>query len=347
MSLPAEPDSRLPAGRVPASGFCAFRTRLFAAVTSHPAACLAGLVVATLALHTFFAVTKHFGEQDAARIANDALKALYSGSLHDPESSVYSTPLYLDALVHALRWGLVSAGLIPTCMTALSILASAGITIAVFLFARSLSRSVPIALVIVVLVQFNPAFFIFSIYGFPTLPAIALFLFSLVGFQRALEVRTRRRKVALLCLAFLLYLCAVMVKVDVILASAIFCLPVWVSSRPRRTAMIWTAALVLAALLSFGLFNLYAGHLLPATVPGTPWSAHFGKFFAGTGALGEMSTWRPVVRAAGLLTLPLAMVATGLSARRREARALLLWVTLAVLPLILYWAILRGNRREN
>ena len=346
-SLPAGPGGPPPASRVPGSGFSALRTHLFNAVTGHPAACLAGLVLASLAVHALFAVTRSFGEQDAARIANDALKALYGGSLHDPESSVYSTPLYLDALRHALGWGLVSAGLIPIWMTVSSLLASAGITIAMFLFVRSLTHSVPIALTIAVLVQFNPAFFMFSIYGFPTVPAIALFLFSLVSFQHALEVRTRENKVTLLCLAFLLYLCAVMVKVDVVLASAVFCLPVWVSSRPRKTKMIWTAGILLAALLSFGLFNLYVAHLLPSTGPGAAWSAHFRKFFAGAGALGEMSTWRPLVRAAGLLTMPLAVVATGLIARRREGRALLLWLALAVLPSILYWGILRGNSARH
>ena len=315
-------------------------------VEKHGHLCLAALVVVSVAVHAVLAL-RWFGETDAVRLANDALKALYDGSFHDLESQVYSTPLYLDGLRQVLEWGLVSARTIPVWMTVWSVLAGAAVTAGLFSFTKAVTRSAAMALAVAVLLQFDPAFFMFSIYGFPTMVAAGLFVLSVAVLPRAIAARRPPARGGLLLLAFLLYLAAVFIKVDVLLATAVFCLPVWLCVKGTRARALWIAGIVVAAGLSFVFFNLYSAHLVESVRPTGAWATHFSYFFNGIGAVWKGATWSPLVRGAGAMTLPLVLIAACLAVRTREGRSTVAWLALAALPLILNWAFMRGNSARH
>lgn len=308
---------------------------------------LALLVAVNLVLHCVFAITQCFGEPDAARVANDAIKASYNGSFSAMETQAYSTPLYLDALRWGLGTGLVSIATVPVWMTAVTIVSSAIITMAVFVFVYLFARSLLTASAVTLLLQFNPAFFMLGLYGFAVVPAIALFFCALVAFQVALPMQTAVRRYLLLSLALVLYVGAVLTKIDVVLATLLFCLPIWSAERPVVRKLMWTGVVGVTAVVAFVLFNVYAGSLAPAMAPADAWGAHTERYFVGLRGLIDSSNLRVLEYATGYLSVPLGLLAVIGFGWWRKLRTPVLWLFLGAFPLVLYWAMIRGNSARH
>ena len=105
-------------------------------------------------------------------------------------TSVYSTPLYLHIPQISLQSGLIVASDIPFWMALASLIASATVTVALYIFLYRLTKSLPVALGAALALQLNPTFWFNSVYGFATIVALALLLVSLVLFQEVLESST-------------------------------------------------------------------------------------------------------------------------------------------------------------
>ena len=84
----------------------------------------AAILLLHFALHGPFLISDYFGEQDAARIAIDSIKASQSGSFHDAEYTIYSSPLYNNVISFMIKAGLISHSNIPICMAIASFIAN-------------------------------------------------------------------------------------------------------------------------------------------------------------------------------------------------------------------------------
>jgi hypothetical protein len=313
----------------------------------NPAFVLVVLVVANLAAHAPLLITDYFGEQDAARIANDSIRAAHNGYFYDLEAMVYSTPLYLDALRYGLQTGLISPCSVPFWMTFVSLIASAAITAALFIFVFRLTGSVLAAFGAALILQFNPTFWFNSLYGFATIVAFALFMGSLALFQSALNKSSPRFQYLLFLGAALMYIVAVMTKVDVLLASAIFCLPVWQSGRSLKSRLIWIGTLVLFSGLVFLLFNHYAAILAPHREATGQWDKWQSQFFVGFERLVSKNNLKIIVRSVGFLSVPTAFVGVVLAGWQPKWRPAIFWLVMAGLPLVLFWGVIAGNSARH
>lgn len=307
---------------------------------------LVAIIVST-AVHIPFLISAYFGEQDAARIANDGIRAVYNGHFVDLEAMVHSTPLYLDAVRACLKAGLVSASDIPFLMTFVSLTANAVTTGALSAFLLYATGSISVVLGALALTQLTPIFWLNSLYGFPTIVALAFFVVSLLLFHCALDHSSATYRYHLLASAALMYLLAVLTKVDVLLASAIFCWPVWQRKSAYKTKLITIACLAIFSGVVFLVFNYYGSYLAPHEAATVRWTGWYARFFSGLEHLLSMFDVKVIARAVGILSVPTALVSVMLIGWQRRWRLPLVWLTLAGSPLVLFWATTSGNSARH
>ena len=302
------------------------------------------LLVVNVAIHTPLLITDYFGEQDAARMANDSIKAAYNGDFRQLQYTVYASPLYSDALRFFLKTRVISISDIPYWMSFVSLISSAVVTVAMFIFVLCLTTSVLTALAASLILQLIPVFWFNSLYGFCSIVALGFFMVSVIFFQIALSRRLSKYKYLLLFGASIFFVLAVMTKVDVLLASAIYCLPVWRSNRSLNTKVIWIACLALFSGVVFLLHDQYAKTLIETAFSwknfDSAFPAHFDTFFS-------RGNLKIIAKAVGILSIPTALTGLALMGWRREWKSVVFWLALSGLPLVLFWGMRPGNSARH
>ena len=306
---------------------------------------LVALFILNLVMHAPFLITDYFGEPDAARIANDSIKATYNGVFRQLEYTVYSSSLYSDTLRFFLETGVISISDIPFWMAFVSLISSAVVTVAMFIFVFHLTASVLTALGASLMLQVIPVFWFSGVYGFCSVVALGFLMVSVVLFQSALSDRLSRYKYLLLFGASILFILAVMTRIDVLIVSAIYCLPVWRSDRSLNSKLIWTGCLVLFSGFVFLLHDQYAETMIarPFSWKGfdSAFPGHVDTFFS-------REHLRTTAKAVGILNIPTALIGIVLMGWRREWRSTIFWLALSGLPLVLFWGIRPGyGARHN
>lgn len=310
------------------------------------------ILFALLAVHLFvhipFLITEYFGEVDASKLANDSIKAIYGG-FHDLEYTIHSSPLYNHVLTFLLKAGVISISDIPFWMAFASVISSAIVTAALFIFVLRLTTSLIAALGASLILQLIPVFWYNSIYGFTTMVSLAFFMVSVVLFQIALDERSTRQKYLLLFGAFFIYVLAVTTKLDILLASAIYGLPVWRSARSLKSKVIWISCLALLSGVVFLLSNQYAEFLNTSqevaydhdlTEFRHKWPVYPGIFLSYENLL-------TIAKAVGIFSIPTAIIVLFLVGWRREWRFTIIWLMLSALPLVLFWGIRQSNSARH
>ncbi len=309
---------------------------------------LIALVIFHLSIHIPFIMTDSFGKVDAAKLANDCIKASYSG-FHDLEYSINSCPFYYHVLTFLIRSHLISPPDIPSWMTFASLTSSAVVTLTLFILVFRLTSSFIAALSASLLLQVMPVFWQNSVYGFPTMVALAFLMISLVSFQSALNVQSGKRKYLLFVGAFVLYLLAIMTKLDTVLVSAIYCFLVWQSRNILKTRLIWIVCLTVIAGVAFLLTKQYAEFLNISQE--TAYNSDLTAF---------ESNWRPsyrvllsksnlliIAKSVGFLSIPISMIALAVIGWRKKWISTVIWLMLSALPLVLFWGIRPGNSARH
>jgi hypothetical protein len=308
----------------------------FCARLSRPHSIVLVAVILITAVHMPFFIADHFGEQDAARIANDSIRAFYKRRFEDLEAMIHSTPLYLDVLRKCLETGFLSIAQIPLGMSLTSLIANAITTASLLVFLLRATGSLSLSLGASTLLQLTPIYWLSSLYGFPTIVALALFVASLVPFQSALTIGSRRFRWPFLLSAATLYMLAVMTKVDVLLASAIFGWPGWQTQPSCRARMIAIGCLTLFAGFAFSVFNQYGNHLAAYETATIRWMGWFSRFFSGLDSVVTLYDAKVIAHAVGILSVPTAILGVLLVGRQPRWKASVLWLALAGLPLVLF-----------
>jgi len=291
-----------------------------------------------LTVHGPFLIGSHFGEQDAARIAIDSIVASKEGNFQTAEYGVRSCPLYSDVIRFGIQSNVISYSDIPVYMAIVSLIASTVITVSMFSIVFHLTLSYTTAILATIFLQTIPIFWLSSIYGFPTIVALALFLFSFIVFQRSVAQDLLPIRYFLTVSSLVLFTLAVMIKIDVLLASTIFCLPVWRSKRSFKTKLVWTLCLAVFGGFVFYFFNQYGEFLMNSSQTRTFFIKDFNKTFPSQFSnLITLKHLSLLARALGLLTIPAAILSVAIIGWRREWRITCLCLILAGLPLFLFW----------
>jgi hypothetical protein len=304
--------------------------------------------VVALLIHLPFVIYPGFGEQDAARIAIIATYGHATGQLEVSYQWAFSCPLYIHFLYVLLQWDLVSTPNLAKVMALTSLFAGALFTSALFLFLFNATRSRLVAVVSVVLAQLSPAHFFSSIYGFPSIVALALFTTAAVALQAAVCARySRTTTCALYGLFLLLYVASVATKVDVIMASTLFCLPVHQKRRGVRAQIVAMAGLALLALLVFWAVNRYGLTVSTHDSASRHWESWSSRFYQGVGSLFTIVNLHIIGGAAGMLTIPVALAAAILMIVKKVKAKPVLWITLTAFPLMIWWGSMGGNSARH
>ena len=310
---------------------------------------LSALVALNLLLHLPFLLMEVFGEGDAARLALVSLQLAYhqEGPLQIFQDPIYSAPLYVALLRLGIESGLIHPANIIAWMTTASYIASAVVTAALYIFIFQLSGSNLAASGAGLLLQLNPTFWFNSIYGFPTILAIAFLLLALVLFQSGLAKTRGVVKAALAGSAFILFGAATLVKIDAFLAGVVLYLPVWQSASRREHRLIWLAAMLGLGLGSFGLYSLYTGALLSGQQAFTFYDVWNLRFPFDMTYFLSRANLEIIFRSAGVFSIPAAILASYFLAKDHKLRSALFWIATSALIVVVFWGVREGNSARH
>lgn len=314
----------------------------------------AGALVAFIA-HWCFRLSG-FGEQDAARLAGDAIhwharRAIYMDQV---DYRLRTSPLYIQCLKLALDHGLPIRAL-PGLMNGASVLFSSACSVGLdFLFRRF--SNTKIAALATVLYGLTPCFWLGSVYGMPTLPSLTFWAFAVLAFARATDEPKLNSEpfAAYLSLSLVLTCIAIALKADMALCGgALF--TVLLLKRRARPALLACAGAIVVLGSAFAL--LYAKHLAAPVATVNPdsvntlsgflhdWSTRFPFQWS---LLIDPKNNAPITHASGTLLFALILIALahGVVSGRESARRTLALAVWGLAPL-LFWGLKPGNSARH
>ncbi|HEX3774192.1 MAG TPA: glycosyltransferase family 39 protein [Polyangiaceae bacterium] len=246
------------------------RLRAFFSGTGLPKTSLSRRETALLALGALLALLAHarysltgFGEQDAARLAMDAVhwhaeRVIY---MADVDYRLRTSPLYIHLLKLALDRGL-SIRALPGLMNGASVIFSSACLVGFYLLFRRFSGG-RIAAAATVVYALTPCFWLGSVYGMPTLLALTFWIFATLAFSRAVDEfdQSKARAWPYFGVTLLFSFLAFALKADLVLSAGAFAAVLLVNQRMRLVLM---SAAVGIVLLAFGASVAYANSLAAA-----------------------------------------------------------------------------------
>jgi hypothetical protein len=317
------------------------------------------LVVGTVAaflLHTHYRLTG-FGEQDAARLAGDAIHWHFEGSIDmtKVDYRMHTSPLYIRTLKLLLDHGLAIRAL-PRWMNSASVFMSSACSVGLYFLFRRLATPA-IAGAAVVLYSLTPAFWLGSVYGMPTLPSLTFLVFGALAFGAAVDQPTWKslRFAAFIGLCALLSTTAFALKADMALSSGVL---LTVLLARGRFKLVPLASIVLVVGIGTLFTIAFAHHMsLPPPVVDAPKDTHAvsgflsswnGRFPFQLSLLLDPKNNAPISHAAGTLVFALCLLALcqGLLAGKRRALQILSTAAWG-LPPLLFWGLKPGNSARH
>jgi len=306
-------------------------------------------------LHWHFRMSG-FGEQDAGRLASDAINWHFERSIDmtKVDYRLHTSPLYIHSLKLALDHGLRVRSL-PLVMNGLSVLSSSACLVGLYLLFRQLSTPA-IAAAATVVYSLTPCFWLGSVYGMPTLPALTLLIFSALAFGKAADQERLRslRFAGFLALSAGLAALAFSTKADMALSSGALLLALIARGRLRPALLACIVLIVgLGTLFTMG----YARHVALPVVELAPKNTHAvggfleswnGRFPFKWSLLIDPKNNAPITHAAGSLLFAVCVLALlqGLLGSKRRR-----WVTFGAaawgLAPMLFWGLKPGNSARH
>ena len=300
------------------------------------------LILACIFIHIPFLMTDYFGEPDAARIANNAFRSCFNGKL-EKIVSAFSAPLYTYVIYFLFKINVLNLSSTPYLMTLISLISSVIISAGLFIFLYRLTHSVWPAVCTTLFLQFNPVFWFNSIYGFPTMVSLALCMIAVICFLHALTTTGIHYKLSLISISFILFVCAVLTKIDSIFVSALFCLPIWLMDYSSKKKLLWTLLLFGITICIFVLFNYIATPLSFHTTALGKWGDWQREFSIDFGYFLSATNRAILLHSFGMFTLPLSIVGIVFLWRDKRLRTLLFWFIMTTVPLVVFWGLRDGN----
>src|SRR6201999_692579 len=140
----------------------------------------------------------------------------------DVDYRLRTSPLYIHALRIALDHGL-AIRLLPRVINWASVIASSVCSVGMYLLFRRFTNAA-VAAAATVIYALTPCFWLGSVYGMPTLPALTCWIFATLAFARASDEGniTSRTSLAYLGGSALLAVLALALKADMALSAGAF-----------------------------------------------------------------------------------------------------------------------------
>lgn len=306
-------------------------------------------------LHWHFRMSG-FGEQDAGRLASDAINWHFEGSIDmtKVDYRMHTSPLYIHSMKLLLDHGMRVRS-VPLFMNGLSVFASSACMVGLYLLFRQLSTPA-IAAGAVIVYSLTPCFWLGSVYGMPTLPALTLLVFSALAFGKAADQPRLRslRFAGFLALSTILAALAFSVKADMALSSGALLLALVARGRLRPVLL---ACIVLIVGLGTLFTVLYAHHVALPVVEAAVKDTHAvggflerwnGRFPFKWSLLLDPKNNAPITHAAGTLLFAVCVLALFQGALGNKRRR---WLTFGAaawgLPPLLFWGLKPGNSARH
>ena len=299
-------------------------------------ASLLGVMLFALAVHLPARLGDLYGEQDVARLVNDALLWTRAGVRTDALSQYryYTSPAYIWLITLLLPGARDSLAPAAAALNAINLAAAVVITVPLFLLFRRIAGA-RAALVGTLFLSVVPAFWQGGLYGFPSLPAELFLVVAVWLFDRWLVGDGGRRAALPTLVACTLCLTAsVLLKADVYLGAV----ALWGLLLYRRR-LSWRSAALLAVVGVVPVVVLYG--VATALLQESPGAFEYAGSWRATfpAAPGRALTRvhvLQVVKSFGLLTLPLFAAALLVLLRERRYALAALLLAWAVLP-VAFW----------
>ena len=317
-----------------------------------------------LALSAFVALLVHwhfrlsgFGEQDAARLAGDAIHWHENHEIFmaKVDYRLRTSPLYIRSLKFALDHGLPFRAL-PGLMNGVSVLLSSVCLVGLYLLFRRLSNP-RVAAAATFMYALTPCFWLGSVYGMPTLPALTFWVFATLAFARASDELNWQSPhfAGFMALALVLASIAFALKADMALSAGAL-LAILIFHRRLQLKLLACAGGVVLGAFAFAL--LYAKRLAtpvadvldpnsPNTLSGffNSWSARFPFRWS---LLVDPKNNAPITHASGTLLFAVIVVALvyGLVSGGTRARTTLALAIWGLTPM-LFWGLKPGNSARH
>ncbi len=305
------------------------------------------LICALILLRNFFFLIEGFGEQDAARLLNDAIVWSKAGYL-DPELADYRvriSPLYIYTLKKLVDLGVDYNDIIYMMNAANAVAGSLTFFAAFAIFRHFLSFGG--ALLGLVVLAFAPSAFLASIYGMPHAIGYFFFLWSLAAFTTIFLSPARNSRllwwIGVPCLCI-----ATAIKADLLLCAGAF---LGVLVYARRTALpdlakagLWIAAGTLTPILLHAVLVPELGSASQAITFAAEWN---DKYTISPMNLVSPENLLITALFAGPVFLMLFIVTWVMAMRSPEGRHLAILALLWILPVVLFWGLRPSNSARH
>jgi hypothetical protein len=245
---------------------------------------------------------------------------------------------------------------VPRWMNGASVFASSACLAGLYVLFRRLAAPA-IACAAVVVYSLTPCFWLASVYGMPTLPALTCLVYAALAFGAAVDQpRSKRlRFAAFIALSTLLAGTAFSLKADMALSSGVL-LAVLVAARRFKPLLLGFVVLIVGSGTAFTVW--YARHLsLPPAVV-TPKDTHAvsgflaswnGRFPFQFSLLIDPKNNAPISHAAGSLLFAVCLLALLQGLLAADKRRFLQTLSVAAwgLPPLLFWGLKPGNSARH
>lgn len=309
------------------------------------------LFVLSISLHLPFAITNYFGEQDSARIALAIIKSFYNKLLNGDGYMPFSIPLYLKVFYLAITNNLIKITELPLVMTYISILASAVVTLCSFVIVLNITESMFAAVSSAIILQLNPSFWVNSIYGFPSIVAVAILMTSLSIFYTSWKYIGIKRYI-IVTVSVIFYVISVLTKVDAVMATAAFCLPCFIYCKNYNQKILTSFMFVCLAIISFIIANKFALTMTTITKSSHQWNEWTSTYISDT-LLQSIKNFfsndniNVLKTSCGFFSIPIFAIAAYITTIKYNKMNISFWMTATILPLILFWGIMKGNSARH
>jgi len=306
---------------------------------------LLSLFCALIFFRNFSLAVSGFGEQDAARIFNDAIVWHHLGVLPFSDYRPRIVPGYLFLTKELIDSGISIDNIIQSLNYINAFFGVLAVFLSYFFFKLFLPASLSIACVAIY--SFVPSVFFSSIYGFPFLLAYTAFLISILLFVRS-TIIAPSVSAPFWALTVLALSLATTVKADVILLSSVYFGLLIAFGRVSIATLTSAFILILFGIIAPITFKHF---LLPSTAVDVSTASFLHgwneRFPLGLSNLGSRANVEIIIRSVGPIYFGLGFLGLIAASVRHKSRRLVWFVLIFTIPLTLFWGMRTGNSARH
>jgi Dolichyl-phosphate-mannose-protein mannosyltransferase len=305
---------------------------------------MAGLIGLAVAIHAPFHFGSHYGEQDAARLVNDALIWLKTGvrTVSLSEYRFYISPGYIWLAKQAVSLAKVTSVHPALYLNTINMCVAVLVVVPLFFLFRGLV-GLESGVLSITFLSLIPTFWQSGLYGFPHLPALLFMVCALWAYDLYLTNQEEQRIRNLILMGLLLTI-SILLKADIYL-STVACLGLLIYRHrfSRKDLLLLGGVLSLPVILS-GVLSQSLLANSPSTITYlTQWNSQYDL---AAERLLSVDGVRGLMMSMGILSVPVFLVALVFWVMRKRYSLALLLALWATVPLA-FWVFRAGDSSRH